>query len=55
MGVPLVAGSPRTAATLSEAGLAGAAALICVLEDDLHTLETVLLTRELRADVRVVV
>jgi Trk K+ transport system NAD-binding subunit len=54
-GVPLVAGSPRAAATLAEAGLAGAAAVICVLEDDLHTLETVLLTRELRADVRVVV
>ena len=54
-GVPLVAGSPRAAATLAEAGLAGAAALICVLEDDLHTLETVLLTREHRADVRVVV
>jgi Trk K+ transport system NAD-binding subunit len=54
-GVPHVAGSSRSAATLAEAGLPGATALICVLEDDLHTLETVLLTRELRADVRVVV
>src|SRR4030088_1255998 len=54
-GVPHLAGSPRSAATLTAAGLPGAAALICVLEDDLHTLETVLLTRELRADVRVVV
>jgi Trk K+ transport system NAD-binding subunit len=54
-GVPHLAGSPRSAATLAEAGLTGAAALICVLEDDLHTLETVLLTRELRADVPVVV
>jgi hypothetical protein len=28
----------------------GAAAVICVLEDNLQTLETALLTRELRAD-----
>jgi Trk K+ transport system NAD-binding subunit len=40
---------------LTEAGLAGATAVICVLENDLQTLETALLTRELRADVRVVV
>ena len=38
-----------------EAGLAGAVAVICALEDDLLTLETALLTRELRADVRMVV
>jgi Trk K+ transport system NAD-binding subunit len=54
-GVPHIEASARTAAMLTEAGLAGAAAVICVLEDDLHTLETALLTRELRADVRVVV
>jgi Trk K+ transport system NAD-binding subunit len=54
-GVPHLEASARTAAMLTEAGLAGAAAVICVLEDDLHTLETALLTRELRADVRVVV
>jgi Trk K+ transport system NAD-binding subunit len=54
-GVPHLPASSRTAAMLTEAGLAGAAAVICVLEDDLHTLETALLTRELRADVRVVV
>jgi Trk K+ transport system NAD-binding subunit len=54
-GVPHLPASSRTAAMLMEAGLAGAAAVICVLEDDLQTLETALLTRELRADVRIVV
>jgi Trk K+ transport system NAD-binding subunit len=54
-GVPHIAGSPRSAQTLAEAGLAGAEAVICAQEDDLPTLETALLTRELRADVRVVV
>ena len=54
-GVPHLPASSRTAAMLMEAGLVGAAAVICVLEDDLQTLETALLTRELRADVRVVV
>jgi Trk K+ transport system NAD-binding subunit len=54
-GVPHIQASARTAAMLTEAGLAGAAAVICVLENDLQTLETALLTRELRADVRVVV
>ncbi len=54
-GVPHIAGSPRSAETLADAGLAGAAAVICAQEDDLPTLETALLTRELRADVRVVV
>jgi Trk K+ transport system NAD-binding subunit len=54
-GVPHLTGSSRSAATLAEAGLPGAVAVICALKDDLHTLETALLTRELRADVRVVV
>ncbi len=54
-GVPHLTGSSRSAATLAEAGLPGAVAVICALEDDLRTLETALLTRELRADVRVVV
>ncbi len=54
-GVPHIAGSSRAAETLAEAGLDGAEAVVCALEDDLHTLETALLTRELRADVRVVV
>jgi Trk K+ transport system NAD-binding subunit len=54
-GVPHVAGSPRSADTLTAAGLAGAAAVICALEDDLQTLETAMLTRELRAGLRVIV
>ena len=54
-GIPHIAGSSRSAETLAEAGLAGAEAVICAQEDDLPTLETALLTRELRADVRVVV
>jgi Trk K+ transport system NAD-binding subunit len=53
-GVPHVAGSSRVAETLTEAGLAGAAAVVCAAEDDLYTLETALLTRQLREDVRVV-
>jgi Trk K+ transport system NAD-binding subunit len=54
-GVPHIPGSPRSPETLAEAGLAGAVAVICALEHDLQTLETALLTRELRADVRVTV
>ena len=54
-GVPHIAGSSRTAETLAEAGLAGATAVVCVHHDDLYTLETALLTRQLREDVRVVV
>jgi Trk K+ transport system NAD-binding subunit len=53
-GVPHVSGSSRVAETLAGAGLAGAAAVVCVQEDDLYTLETALLTRQLRKDVRVV-
>ncbi|GAB2567244.1 hypothetical protein Aab01nite_45120 [Paractinoplanes abujensis] len=54
-GVPVVVGSPRLIETLGEAGLPGAAAVICVLADDLHTIEAALLTRENRPDIRVVV
>jgi Trk K+ transport system NAD-binding subunit len=54
-GVPHVAGSSRAAETLQGAGLPGATAVVCAQEDDLHTLETALLTRKLREDVRVVV
>jgi Trk K+ transport system NAD-binding subunit len=54
-GVPHLPASPRSGETLAEAGLAGAAAVICALEDDVETLGTALLTRELRADVRVTV
>jgi Trk K+ transport system NAD-binding subunit len=54
-GVPHIAGNPRAPETLAEAGLPGAAAVVCAEENDLHTLETALLTRKLRDDVRVVV
>ena len=54
-GVPVVVGSPRLIETLGEAGLPGATAVICVLADDLHTIEAALLTRENRPDIRVVV
>jgi Trk K+ transport system NAD-binding subunit len=54
-GVPVVVGSPRLIETMDEAGLAGAVAVICVLADDLHTIEAALLTRENRPDIRVVV
>jgi Trk K+ transport system NAD-binding subunit len=53
--VPVILGSPRLIETLDEAGLAGAVAVICVLADDLHTIEAALLTRESRPDIRVVV
>ncbi|WIM99476.1 NAD-binding protein [Actinoplanes oblitus] len=54
-GVPVVVGSPRLLETLDEAGLPEAVAVICVLADDLHTLEAALLMRERRPEVRVVV
>ncbi|WP_177319617.1 NAD(P)-binding protein [Actinoplanes philippinensis] len=54
-GVPVVVGSPRLIETMDEAGLAGALAVVCVLADDLHTIEAALLTREQRPDIRVVV
>ncbi|MBU2668401.1 NAD-binding protein [Actinoplanes bogorensis] len=54
-GVPVVVGSPRLVETLGEAGLPGAVAVICVLGDDLHTIEAALLTRENRPDIRIVV
>jgi Trk K+ transport system NAD-binding subunit len=53
-GVPLISGSTRAEETMLSAGLPGAIAVICAQHDDLHTLETALLTRRLRADVRVV-
>ncbi len=54
-GIPHLMGSSRLAETLTEAGLAGATAVVCVLADDLHTLETALLVRQLRPDIRIVV
>ena len=53
-GVPLVTGPTRAEETLAAAGLAGAAAVICAQENDLSALETALLVRRLRSEVRVV-
>src|ERR1700731_5243037 len=53
-GVPLITGQPRAEETLMSAGLAGAIAVICAQENDLSALETALLARRLRAEVRVV-
>jgi Trk K+ transport system NAD-binding subunit len=53
-GVPLVTGPTRAAETMAAAGLAGAAAVICAQENDLAALETALLVRRLRSEVRVV-
>jgi Trk K+ transport system NAD-binding subunit len=55
LGVPLLAADPRLPETLALAGLTGAVAIVCVEDDDLHTLATALLVRELRPEVRVVV
>ena len=52
--VQLVTGPARTEETLTQAGLADAVAVICAQDDDLSALETALLTRRLRPDVRVV-
>jgi Trk K+ transport system NAD-binding subunit len=52
--VPLVTGPARSEETLMAAGLAGAIAVICAQDDDLSALETALLARRLRAEVRVV-
>jgi Trk K+ transport system NAD-binding subunit len=54
-GIPLVTGSSRTRETLVAAGLVGAVAVVCVQDDDLHTLETALLVLRVRPDVRLVV
>jgi len=53
-GVPLITGQPRVEETLTAAGLAGAIAVICAQHDDLATLESALLVKRLRPDVRVV-
>lgn len=55
LAVPYLRADSRLPETLSAAGLAGAAAVICVESDDLHTLATALLARELSRSVRVVV
>jgi Trk K+ transport system NAD-binding subunit len=52
-GIQLIT-STRAEEALTSAGLAGAIAVICAQHDDLRTLETALLARRLRDDVRVV-
>ncbi|HEX3514729.1 MAG TPA: NAD-binding protein [Trebonia sp.] len=52
--VPLITGPARAEETLMSAGLGGAIAVICAQDDDLSALETALLVRRLRAEVRVV-
>jgi Trk K+ transport system NAD-binding subunit len=53
-GVPHVRASSKIPETFAAAGLAGATAVVCVYDDDLHTLQAALLARQLRADIRVV-
>lgn len=54
LSAPVVPRGSRTAESLIEAGIAGADAVVCIESSDLKTLETVLLVRRLRPDVRVV-
>ena len=54
LAVPFLAGDARRPEVLARAGLAGATAVVCAESDDLRTLATALLARELRPDVRVV-
>jgi len=53
-GIPVIVRDAHLAEPFFEAGIEGAAAVICAEASDLRTLETVLLVRELRPDVRVV-
>jgi Trk K+ transport system NAD-binding subunit len=53
-GIPVIVRDAHLAEPFYEAGIEGAAAVICAEANDLRTLETVLLVRELRPDVRVV-
>ncbi|CAN5423800.1 hypothetical protein BH09ACT12_BH09ACT12_37150 [soil metagenome] len=55
LGVPYLAADSRVPETLEAAGIQEAAALVCVESDDLDTLATALLARELRPGLRVVV
>ncbi|RLV50802.1 potassium transporter TrkA [Nocardioides mangrovicus] len=54
MGVELLREDSRLESTLRAAGVERAAALVCTESDDLHTLATALLARELRPDLTVV-
>lgn len=53
-GVPTLPRGAHLSEPLFDAGIEGAAAVVCTEETDLRTLETVLLVRDLRPDVRVV-
>jgi Trk K+ transport system NAD-binding subunit len=53
-GVPIVARGASLSDSLFDAGVAGAEAVICIEATDLRTLETILLVRDLRSDVRLV-
>jgi Trk K+ transport system NAD-binding subunit len=53
-GIPLIAREAHLTEPLYEAGIAGATAVVCIEATDLKTLETVLLIRDLRPDVRLV-
>src|SRR5665213_56038 len=53
-GVPTIPRSAHLSEPFLDAGIAGAAAVVCTESTDLRTLETVLLVRDLRPDVRVV-
>ncbi len=53
-GIPLLARSAHLSDPFFEAGIRGASAVVCAEDSDLRTLETVLLIRDLRPDVRVI-
>jgi Trk K+ transport system NAD-binding subunit len=53
-GIPHLPRGAHLSEPLYEAGIAGASAVVCAESTDLRTLETVLLIRDLRPDVRVV-
>ena len=55
LGVDFLAADARRPEVLARAGIAAATAVVCAESDDLRTLATALLARELRPDVRVVV
>jgi Trk K+ transport system NAD-binding subunit len=54
-GIPRIAASARDQTALVAAGLAGAVAVVCAMDDDLIGLETSLLILRVRPDVRLVV
>ncbi|HWF49569.1 MAG TPA: NAD-binding protein [Solirubrobacteraceae bacterium] len=53
-GIPHLPRGAHLTAPLYDAGISGAAAVVCIESSDLKTLETVLLVRDLRPDVRIV-